>query len=279
MRVAGIDIGSRFIKLVLIEKGKTVFFKKTEASFNPLENCFELFKDIRADTIIATGYGRHLLETHNDIKTITEIKAFAIGAKAIFPKCRTIIDIGGQDTKVISLNEKGIVKKFEMNDRCAAGTGKFLEIMAKVLGYKIEEFGSGSANNCKEIQISSMCTVFAESEVISLISKGVSRKDITVAIHRAIANKVVGLLKRIPIEDDIVFAGGCANSHCLKKMLEQSIGKTLKIPSVPELTGALGAALYAEQGVSPVGIGRNALNFYNEGVENYESWCKESVNR
>ncbi|HCJ67769.1 MAG TPA: activase, partial [Elusimicrobia bacterium] len=191
MRVAGIDIGSRFIKLVLIEKGKTVFFKKTEASFNPLENCFELLKDIRADTIIATGYGRHLLEIHQDIKTITEIKAFAIGAKTIFPKCRTIIDIGGQDTKVISLNEKGIVKKFEMNDRCAAGTGKFLEIMAKALDYRIEKFGSEAVNNSKEIQISSMCTVFAESEVVSLISKGMSRKNITIAIHRAIANKVV----------------------------------------------------------------------------------------
>lgn len=262
MRSLGIDIGSRFIKLAIVEKGKLVSFRKAETSFNPLENCFELLRNIHADKIIATGYGRHLLEIRNNTRTITEIKAFAIGAKAVLPECRTIIDIGGQDTKVISLDERGIVRKFEMNDRCAAGTGKFIEIMAKALGYNIEEFGSESANNCKEIQISSMCTVFAESEVVSLISKGVSRKDITVAIHRAIANKVVALLKKIPIEDDIVFAGGCANSRCLKKMLEQSIGRTLRIPSLPEWTGALGAALYAEGEGSPtiVGSGSQILN-------------------
>lgn len=247
MRALGIDIGSRFIKLALTENGKLLSHKKAETAFNPLEKCFELLGDMRAGRIIATGYGRHLLEVHKDIKTITEIKAFAIGAKAMFPECRTIIDIGGQDTKVINLDEKGGVRKFEMNDRCAAGTGKFLEIMAKALGYSIEGFGLEPLNNYEELQISSMCTVFAESEVISLISRGVNRQDITLAIHRAIVNKVVSMLKRIHIEDDVVFGGGCANNRCLKNMLEQSIGRTLKVASSPEIIGALGAALYAGQ--------------------------------
>lgn len=248
MRALGIDIGSRFIKLALVEKGCLISYKKAETSFNPLDGCYDLLRNMQADRIIATGYGRHLLEVHSDTKTITEIKAFARGARALFPNCRTIIDIGGQDTKVISLDERGNVRKFEMNDRCAAGTGKFLEIMANALGYPIEEFGSENFNNYyKEIQISSMCTVFAESEVISLISKGVSRQDITMAIHRAIANRVVAMLKRIPVEDDVVFAGGCANNGCLKEMLELSISKTIKVASIPEITGALGAALYAEQ--------------------------------
>ena len=247
MKVLGIDIGSRYIKGALVEKGKWVDFKSVETSFNPLERCNEMLRELPADRVIATGYGRHLLEVHGNIKTITEIKAFARGARAFFSNCRTILDIGGQDTKVIALNEQGSVWKFEMNDRCAAGTGKFLEIMAKNLGYSLEEFGSRALTGRQEIQLSSMCTVFAESEVVSLTAKGVAREEIAMAIHRAIINRVASMAKRFPLQDEVIFAGGCAHNPCLKALLEQSLKRNIQVGSVPEMTGALGAALFAEE--------------------------------
>jgi predicted CoA-substrate-specific enzyme activase len=245
MRAAGIDIGSRFIKLALVEEGRLVLSRKSDTSFSPLEKCYELLKDVNTENIMATGYGRHLFEVHIGSRTITEIKAFARGARALFPGCRTIIDIGGQDTKVISLDEKGNVTKFEMNDRCAAGTGRFLEIMAKNLDYPIKDFGSITSNGGKRININSICTVFAESEVVSLIAKGEDRADIGVALHRLVANRVLSMLKRIPIEEDIVFAGGCARNRCLKEFIERELGKIVYVADTPEITGAFGAALYA----------------------------------
>ena len=247
MRALGIDIGSRYIKGALVEKGKWVGFKRSETSFNPLEKCTEMLKEMPADRVMATGYGRHLLEVHGDIKTITEIKAFARGARAVFSNCQTIIDIGGQDTKVIAFDDQGKVWKFEMNDRCAAGTGKFLEIMAKNLGYSLEEFGSEALRAHREIQLSSMCTVFAESEVISLTAKGVAREEIAMAIHRAIINRVASMAKRFPLLDEVVFAGGCAHNPCLKELLEQRLRRNIRVGAVPEMTGALGAALFAEE--------------------------------
>jgi predicted CoA-substrate-specific enzyme activase len=247
MKALGIDIGSRYIKGALVEKGEWIDFKRSETTFNPLEKCNEMLKEMPADRVIATGYGRHLLEVHGDVRTITEIKAFAKGARAFFPNCRTIIDIGGQDTKVIALNEQGNVWKFEMNDRCAAGTGKFLEIMAKNLDYSLEEFGSKALTARQEIQLSSMCTVFAESEVVSLTAKGVEREEIAMAIHRAVINRLASMAKRFSLREEVVFAGGCAHNPCLKKLLEQSLKRNIRVGSVPEMTGALGAALFAEQ--------------------------------
>ena len=247
MKALGIDIGSRYIKGALVEKGEWIDFKRSETTFNPLEKCNEMLKEMPADRVIATGYGRHLLEVHGDVGTITEIKAFAKGARAFFPNCHTIIDIGGQDTKVIALNEQGNVWKFEMNDRCAAGTGKFLEIMAKNLDYSLEEFGSKALTAHQDIQLSSMCTVFAESEVVSLTAKGVEREEIAMAIHRAVINRLASMAKRLPLREEVVFAGGCAHNPCLKKLLEQGLKRNIRVGSVPEMTGALGAALFAEQ--------------------------------
>jgi len=247
MKALGIDIGSRYIKGALVEKGEWIDFKRSETTFNPLEKCNEMLKEMPADRVIATGYGRHLLEVHGDVRTITEIKAFARGARAFFPNCHTIIDIGGQDTKVIALNEQGNVWKFEMNDRCAAGTGKFLEIMAKNLDYSLEEFGSKALTARQDIQLSSMCTVFAESEVVSLTAKGVEREEIAMAIHRAVINRLASMAKRFPLREEVVFAGGCAHNPCLKKLLEQSLKRNIQVTSVPEMTGAVGAALLAEK--------------------------------
>ncbi|ACI21677.1 acyl-CoA dehydratase activase [Thermodesulfovibrio yellowstonii] len=247
MSFLGIDIGSRYIKAVLIEKGTVIDWFKIETSYEPLKRSLEILKKYSPIKAVATGYGRHLLSFNGNIPTITEIKAFAIGARALMPSCRTIIDIGGQDTKIISLDERGNIKKFEMNDKCSAGTGRFLEIMASALAYSIDEFGKIEGEIESPLQISSMCTVFAESEVISLISKGISREEIAIAIHRAIAKRVISMLKKISLEEDIVFAGGCAGNRLLKKLIEIDIGKRILIHEKHHFAGALGAAIYAEK--------------------------------
>ena len=245
MRISGIDVGSRYIKYILLENNRISRFEQKETGHDPLSVCHELLDSSRPDKIIATGYGRYLLDIFGDVTTITEIKAVAKGVHAIFPKCKTVIDIGGQDTKIINLSNDGKVINFEMNDRCAAGTGRFLEIMAKALGYDIENFGSSCMNQDSTIRINSLCTVFAESEVIGLITKGVRREAICQAIHEAIANKVISMIKRMEIEDDIVFAGGCARNGCLKSILEERLKKKIFVYENPFLHAAYGAALYA----------------------------------
>ncbi len=250
MRALGIDIGSRFIKAALLEGSDWVRFHKTENGIDSLEKSRRILEEMPAERVIATGYGRGLLEVHGDIPTVTEIKAFARGARACFPGSRTIIDIGGQDTKVIALDEKGSVRKFEMNDRCAAGTGRFLEIMAGNLGYGLEEFGAAALSARREIQLSSMCAVFAESEVVSLNARGVPREEVAMAIHRAIVNRVAAMAGRIPLQDDVIFAGGCAYNPCLKALLERALKRNIRVAQAPEMAGAIGAALIAAGGAS-----------------------------
>ncbi|HMK50148.1 MAG TPA: acyl-CoA dehydratase activase [Thermodesulfovibrionales bacterium] len=247
MKTGGIDIGSRYIKYVIAEDNLPVAFYKEETGTGPLEVCKRLLDSDQPDRILATGYGRHLLEVHGNVQTITEIKAVARGAKEMYPGCRTIVDIGGQDTKVISLNEQGAVLNFEMNDRCAAGTGKFIEIMARSLGFELQDFGYHCSTDDAGLTINSMCTVFAESEVISLIAKGAEREAIASAIHRSIMNRVISLMKRIDIKDDIIFAGGCAQNPWLKGLLEERLQRPAYIYEKPDMLSAIGAALYAGQ--------------------------------
>jgi predicted CoA-substrate-specific enzyme activase len=246
MRAAGIDIGSRTIKLVTVEGGKIINAFLSDTTHDPLEQCKRLMDQASFDRILATGYGRHFFETHFDVSTVTEIKAFARGAKALFPGCRTILDIGGQDTKAIALDERGNVFKFEMNDRCAAGTGMFLEVIANTLGYDLEEFGREALRAQNNIQINSMCTVFAQSEVTSLLAKRQKRQDIARGIHMAILNRTLSLLKRVSTAPDIVFAGGVAKNLCLKYFLVDLLGQEVKIPENPQMVGAYGAAIIAK---------------------------------
>lgn len=247
MRTAGIDIGSRTIKLIIIQGGEIITSLLTDTTHDPLEQCKRLMSETCFDTILATGYGRHFFETQFNIPTITEIKAFAQGAKAIFPECRTILDIGGQYTKAIALGEKGGVTKFEMNDRCAAGTGIFLEVIAKTLGYGLEEFGKEALKARGKVQINSMCTVFAQSEVTSLLAKGQRREDIALGIHIAILNRTLSLLKRVSTEKEIVFAGGVARNPCLRYLLEEALGKKIQVPQDPQMVGAYGAAIICSE--------------------------------
>jgi predicted CoA-substrate-specific enzyme activase len=247
MRFAGIDIGSRTIKLVVVEGGEMVSSLLEATSHDPLEQCKRLMGQTHFDRILATGYGRHLFEIQFDVPTVTEIKAFARGAKVMFPGCRTVLDIGGQDTKAIALDERGNVSKFEMNDRCAAGTGMFLEVIAKTLGYNIDEFGIEAMKVQENVQINSMCTVFAQSEVTSLMARGKKREEIARGVHQAILTRSLSLLKRVSIEKEIVFAGGVARNPCLRFLLAETLGEKILVSPNPQLIGAFGAAMIAQE--------------------------------
>ncbi len=239
---AGIDIGSRTIKLAINENGSIKELKKMYNSYNPLETCREILADVEFDTLTATGYGRHMMKNYMNCNVVSEIKAFAVGAGRVSNGCRTILDIGGQDTKAISLDASGRLSRFEMNDKCAAGTGRFLEIMAAALGYKFEDFASDALTAEKAESINNTCTVFAESEVISLLTQGIPRNEISLGIHKSIAQRAVNLLKRVSVEQDILFAGGVALNECMISLIENELGCRIIIPENPQMIGAIGCA-------------------------------------
>ncbi len=245
MKVLGLDIGSTYIKCALLIDKKLKNLDITETSYNPLEKCLEFIKKFNPDKIIATGYGRKLIKNLKefDVVDLTEIKAFALGARYVYPFTKTIIDIGGQDTKIIRLNSEGKVIKFEMNDKCSAGTGRFLEIMIKTLGYTLEEVKNFPIDTELKVKINSMCTVFAESEVISMISQGIDRREILKAVHFSISQRIISMLKRVSFEEDIILAGGCAYNQLLKAFIEKEIQKKIIVPKNPQFLGAIGAVL------------------------------------
>jgi predicted CoA-substrate-specific enzyme activase len=246
MNFAGIDIGSRSIELVVVDDaGNMVHMVQADTGFDPMMEARKLIDGTVYDGIIATGYGRNLFEISFDAPTVTEIKAHARGARACFPNAQTVLDIGGQDSKAIALFENGKVRKFEMNDRCAAGTGKFLEVMATALGFTIDAFGHEALMATQDIAISSMCTVFAESEVTSLIAKGRDRRQIARGLHASVIRRAVGMINRVSSEGDIVFTGGVAKNPCMCALLAERLGRKVLVPDDPQLVGALGAALLA----------------------------------
>lgn len=248
MRYAGIDIGSRTIELVTVDdRGEQQDSLQTETGFDPIAQAKELIAKVKFDHITATGYGRSLFEIAFDSSTVTEIKAHATGAWTLFPEALGVLDIGGQDSKAISLRNDGRVKKFEMNDRCAAGTGKFLEIMAKSLGYGLDEFGTEALLAETDINISSMCTVFAESEVTSLIAKGENRREIARGVHESVVRRAAAMVNRVAGEGDIVFTGGVGKNPCIVSLLVEKLGRSVFIPDDPQAMGAFGAALLTWQ--------------------------------
>jgi predicted CoA-substrate-specific enzyme activase len=244
MIFAGIDIGSRSIELVLIENDQVVETRQTDTGFDPISQARKVLDGVQFDQIMATGYGRNLFEVaYDDASTVTEIKAHAAGVRREFPGALAILDIGGQDSKSIRLNERGRVVKFEMNDRCAAGTGKFLEIMANNLGFALDEFGPAALAAQKDLQINSMCTVFAESEVTSLIAKGQDRQEIARGLHLSVVKRAVGMLNRVGAQGPIVFSGGVAQNPCIVQMVSDTLEKEILTPEYPQMMGALGAAI------------------------------------
>jgi len=247
MITAGLDIGSRTIALVEWDGVKIIRQEVVFTGQDPLANSHRLINGRKIDCLVSTGYGRHLAAEHGIAnEVITEIRAYAIGAHHLYPDVRTILDIGGQDSKVISVNSTGNVVKFEMNDRCAAGTGRFLENMALALDMKVDAIGPHAiAAGGQAIQISSMCTVFAESETVSLLGKGRKSQHIALGIHQAIVKRVAAMVRRVGLQPRLVFAGGVAQNPCMQMLLAEELGVPVTVPENPQTVGALGAAIYA----------------------------------
>jgi predicted CoA-substrate-specific enzyme activase len=256
--VAGIDLGSlstkslimesdgenRIVSYHIIQSGAAYKGAAEKVMDESLKKAGLKMKDLKH--IISTGYGRE--STSFSSADVTEITCHARGAKQIFPDVHTVIDIGGQDSKVIQLNDHGQVINFAMNDKCAAGTGRFLEVMSSALEIELEEFGAFSLRARNKLEVSSMCTVFAESEVISLKAQGHPKEDIASAIHHAIARRVAGMAgKKGRWKERVVMSGGVAKNIGVVKALEKQLDTSLLIPDEPQIIGALGAALIAAE--------------------------------
>jgi len=261
MYFVGIDIGALTVKAVVLdEEGKLVTSGLVRSRHNSRQVAVRLVEGMLARQDIATspprrggkggvgytvvtGYGRVTYDAADE--RVSEITCHARGAVHLFPPARTVIDIGGQDSKVIRVHTQGYVTDFAMNDKCAAGTGRFLEVMAEALEVGVEELGSLSQQSRHPVTISSTCTVFAESEVIAQMSRGAPKADIVAGLHAAIASRVAGLAGQVGLEEAVVMTGGVAQNIGVVKALEKQIGLPIHLPPQPQLVGALGAALLA----------------------------------
>lgn len=250
---AGIDSGSTSTDVVILNKEKEIvadIILPTGAGAaigaeRALEQALLKAGLVREDinAVVTTGYGRTAIQDGD--KSITEITCHARGAHFLEPRVRTVVDIGGQDSKVIRLDEDGSVKNFVMNDKCAAGTGRFLEMMARTMEMSLDEIGKAGLSYDEDITISSMCTVFAESEVVSLIAQNKKPDDIVHGLNKAVAAKTAALVKRVGGAEAYMMTGGVAQNLGLVKTLEERLGAKLIISDKAQLCGALGAALYA----------------------------------
>jgi predicted CoA-substrate-specific enzyme activase len=261
MYSVGIDIGSLTTKIVLMSGEKIIDKVQNRSLHNFTAIGTQLFHQILEQNnltagdignIYSTGYGRHSIpELTSNI--ISEISAHARGVQYYLPKVQSIIDIGGQDSKVIKFNPKtATVIDFQMNDKCAAGTGRFLEVMADALEIPIENLGNLALQSKSPVQISSTCTVFAESEVIGHFAQGTAKQDIAAGIHNSIAKRVASMAKRVRIAEPIAFCGGVALNPAVKIALEHELKLKLSVPKYPQFTGAIGAALIAQERIKEV---------------------------
>jgi len=198
--------------------------------------------------LISTGYGREQVDGR--IKSITEISCHAKGAAFLFPNTRLILDIGGQDSKSIKVGPNGQVLDFAMNDKCAAGTGRFFEVMARALEIDLDDMGRLASRANNKLSISSMCTVFAESEVVSLVARGEPVEDIVAGLCRAVAERTRALAQRVGIAPEVTMTGGVAKNLGVVRALEELLGQKFNIPAEPQIVGALGAAILARETTS-----------------------------
>jgi predicted CoA-substrate-specific enzyme activase len=253
MLVVGLDIGSVAAKGVILDKD-TMHRAMVPTGWSPRDAGEKLISELlelsgrkreQVDDIVVTGYGRIAIAGAG--QAATEIKCHARAVAEIYPAVRTIVDIGGQDSKVIRLNEQGRVIDFAMNDKCAAGTGRFLQVMANALGLDVSELGENEDSD-KTVSINSMCTVFAESEIIGLLARGTSKSGIIAGLHQSVGRRVAAMVRRIGISGEVAFTGGVARNSGVRRALQEELGCRLIIPEECQFTGALGAALLgAEQ--------------------------------
>lgn len=252
----GIDVGSTTSKCIILKNGKEITGKSLvdvgAGTSGPNRAVHAVLSSANLEMgdlsyVISTGYGRNTIEAANS--EMNELSCHAYGAYFQFPNVRTVIDIGGQDAKVLRLDDYGMLFNFIMNDKCAAGTGRFLDVMAQVLEVKAEDLEKLSSQAQKEITISSTCTVFAESEVISQLANQANKCDIIRGIHRSIASRVSALARRIGIVEDLVMTGGVAQNRGVLLALEEELNYKIYTSPLAQYNGALGAALFAYQKV------------------------------
>lgn len=252
MITAGIDIGSITAKCAIMDGGKLLGTRVIFTGYSAENAGVRVFEELLAelgidakqvDKTVSTGYGRNSVKFSH--KAVTEITCHAAGAYLLSPKVKTIIDIGGQDSKAIAMDSGGKVKDFAMNDKCAAGTGRFLEVMARALELDLGDFGDISAKAANPSRISSLCTVFAESEVISLISKGEGRENIIAGIHESIASRVGAMATRVGVAPPVMMTGGVAKNSGVVRAMEKKLGLPIEVTPHAQLTGAIGAAVIA----------------------------------
>jgi benzoyl-CoA reductase subunit D len=254
MITAGIDMGSKTIKVIVLDDkkiiGKSIKTAGLEEKKNAEEAIEEALKSAgitkdKVEKIMATGAGRKNAPEVDD--DLTEVGADARGAKFLVPSVNTLIDIGAEEGRAIRVNEKGLVGDFAVNEKCAAGAGAFIEAMSRALEIGIDGFGKISMESDKSIPMNAQCAVFAESEVVSLIHAKTSKPDIAKAIHDAIADRIISLVRRVGIESDIVLIGGVALNKGFIASLKKVLEKDITVPEDCEYVGALGAALAAQE--------------------------------
>ncbi len=251
---AGIDIGSITTKAAVVKDGVLIGDRIVVTGYDAEKAGRLVFEALLSDLalgrldlqcVVATGYGRNRVGFAD--RTVTEITCHAAGAYFLQPDVRSVIDIGGQDSKAISLDASGRVRDFAMNDKCAAGTGRFLEVMARALEVDLERFGEFSLRAVTPSKISSLCTVFAESEVISLIAKGEGRENIIAGIHEAIASRVVAMTGRVGLSAPVMMTGGVSRNAGVVRALEKRIGHRVDVLPKAQVTGAIGAAIIGQR--------------------------------
>lgn len=252
MVVAGVDVGARATKVVLVGGGQVLSHNLQLTGFDPKASALEALEQASktagvsvksVEGIIATGAGRNAFPLAS--KQITEVSADARGALHLFPKARTIVDVGAEEARVIKCDETGAVVDFAMNEKCAAGVGAFVEAMARALDLTVEEMGSLSLQSQKTIPLNSQCVVFAESEVVTLMHGKAEKQDIARAVHDAVASRINCLVRTVGLENHFVFVGGLARNVGLTDSLRRTLGVEVHVPENPEYVGALGAALTA----------------------------------
>ncbi len=254
---AGIDIGSLTCDAVVVDDaGKLAAFevvptgaRSRVAGEKALAAALERAKIGRDELagLVSTGYGREMVEGR--YRAVSEITCHARGALALFPGTRLVLDIGGQDSKAIRIGPDGRVRDFAMNDKCAAGTGRFFDVMARALEIDLDDLGARALRSTKPLGLSSVCTVFAESEVVGMVARGETVEDIAAALCAVAADKVVALAHRVGIENPVTVTGGVPKNVGFLRALEKQLGVKVNVPQEPQIVGALGAALIgAEQG-------------------------------
>jgi len=252
MITAGCDIGSLTAKAVILKDGKILASEVILGSAQPEKSALEVIKravekaGIKIEDIeysVGTGYGRKHIPFMNSSES--EIVCHGRGAVWQVPSARTVVDIGGQDAKAIRIDEKGNVERYVYNDKCASGTGRFLEIIADSLDIKLDDMGAMSERSKEKLSLSNQCVIFAETEIISLVNEGKEIPDIISALHQAVANRAASLAKSILVAPDAVMTGGVAKNSGMFSALEKALGVKLHRVDNPQINGALGAALIA----------------------------------